>query len=308
MDVSSDAASLWAFGPEDRPVMVRNAELVLQHLTIFLGGWTIRFAGRAADSPTAPDIDLVEREDGGVTVILNGPCGYSLSFEDEFNAANGLASALIAAYVTTRSNMVCLHASSVAVGAGDDAAIAVMLGESFAGKSSTALQMAAAGHRLFGDDRLAVVADEKADQGPLRGTCLGLMPKVRLPLPPDCGPRFQAFVEGHSEICDDQAAYLRIWDDEAASFGEQAPVSAFIMLDRRDSGDSVLEPAPKGDIVRTLVANCYAPHIDAGALVPVLSGLADRVGGYRLRFSSSRDAAQAIARELNIERAETVNG
>ena len=260
MDVSSDAASLWLFGPEDMPILVRNAELVLPHLTIFLGGWAIRFAGRAVDCPTPPDIDLVEREDGGVTVVLNGPCGYSLSFDDEFNAANGLASALIAAYVTRRPRMVCLHASSVAVGAEDDAAIAVMLGESFAGKSSTALQMAAAGHRLFGDDRLAVIADERADYGQVRGICMGLMPKVRMPLPPDCGAQFQEFVEGCSEICDDQAAYLRIWDNEAASFGEQAPVSAFIMLDRRDSGDSVLEPAPKGDIVRTLVANCYAPH------------------------------------------------
>lgn len=289
--------------------MVRNAELVLPHLTVFIGGWPVHFAGRAADCPTPPDIDLVEREDGGVTVLLNGPCGYSLSFDDEFNAANGLASALIAAYVTRRPEMVCLHASSAAVGAGDDAAIAVMLGESFAGKSSTALQMAAAGHRLFGDDRLAVVADDEgAGRKPVRGICMGLMPKIRLSLPPDCGPRFQEFVERCSEICDDRAAYLRIRDNEAASFGEQAPLSAFIVLDRRESGDSFLEPAPRGDIVRALVANCYAPHIDAGALVPVLSGLADRVDGYRLRFSSSRDAAQTIARALTPERVETVNG
>jgi len=186
--------------------MVRNAELVLPHLTVFIGGWPVHFAGRAADCPTPPDIDLVEREDGGVTVLLNGRCGYSLSFDDEFNAANGLASALIAAYVTRRPEMVCLHASSAAVGAGDDAAIAVMLGESFAGKSSTALQMAAAGHRLFGDDRLAVVADDEgAGRKPVRGICMGLMPKIRLPLPPDCGPRFQEFVERCSEICDDRA-------------------------------------------------------------------------------------------------------
>lgn len=58
MVVSSDAASLWSFGPEEAPIMVRNAELVLPHLTVFLGGWAIRFADRAADSPSPPDIDV----------------------------------------------------------------------------------------------------------------------------------------------------------------------------------------------------------------------------------------------------------
>jgi hypothetical protein len=46
---------------------------------------------------TAPGIDIAEQRDGGVKIVLNGACGYELSFDDEFNTANGLASALIAA-------------------------------------------------------------------------------------------------------------------------------------------------------------------------------------------------------------------
>jgi hypothetical protein len=303
-----DAASLWSFGPEDSPVMVRNAERVLPHLTIFLGGWAVRYAGKASESDRVPDIDIAEQRDGGIKVVLNGPCGYELSFDDEFNAANGLASALIAAFVTSEPEQVCLHAASVSVGSGGNAAIAVLLGESFAGKSSTALQMAAAGYRLFGDDRLAVALDETVEEDVLNGLCMGLMPKVRLPLPPDCGARFSEFIDGNTEICDEQAAYLSIWDNEAATFGEQAPVAAFIMLDRRDSGDCVLERAPRGDIVRTLVANCYAPHIPSSALVPLLSRIAGRVDGYRLQFSSSRDAGEAIAAELKTRSAAITHG
>jgi hypothetical protein len=303
-----DAASLWSFGPEDSPVMVRNAELVLPHLTIFLGGWAVRYAGKALDADRPPDIDIAEQQDGGVKIVLNGPCGYELSFDDEFNAANGLASALIAAFVTRQPERVCLHAASIAVGSGANSTIAVLLGESLAGKSSTALQMAAAGYRLFGDDRLAVALDETVDEGALNGLCMGLMPKVRLPLPPDCGARFREFIDGNTEMCDEQAAYLSIWDNEAATFGEQAPVTAFIMLDRRDSGDCVLERAPKGDVIRTLVANCYAPHIPSSALVPLLSRIAGRIDGYRLRFSSSREAGEAIATELTARSADITHG
>jgi hypothetical protein len=224
---------------------------------------------------------------GQIAVTLHGPGGNEALFDDAFAAADGLAGALIARLVTRRPDMICFHAGSALVGAG----LVVLLGDSLAGKSSVALQLAAAGYRLFGDDRLAVRLEEGR---PPAGACLGLTPKVRLPLPPDCGDRFAEYVESFTEMRDDNAAYLKLWEGEAAAFGEDAPLASFVILDRREAGPCALSPASRPEIVKALLLNCFSPHIDARALVPAMTGLATGVGGRRLQFSSSREAAAAL--------------
>jgi hypothetical protein len=48
-------------------------------------------------------------------------------------------------------------------------------------------------------------------------------------------------------------------------------------------------------MVRALVENVHAPHIASQDLLARLAVLANRVPGYRLRFSSSRLAAERLA-------------
>ncbi len=279
--------SIWAFGHPGTEIAVRNAELLLAHLPIFLSGWPLRRLGGAGGDPA--EIDVAEMADGRIAVTLHGPGGNESVFDDAFAAANGLASALVARLVVRRDDMICFHAGSARVGPG----LVVLLGDSFAGKSSVALQMAAAGYRLFGDDRLAVRLTEEQPDSPV-GVCLGLTPKVRLPLPPDCGVRFEEYVESFTEMRDDEAAYLKLWEGEAASFGDEAPIAGFVILDRRETAESQLSSAARPDIVKALLLNCFSPHIDARTLVPALTGLAIRAEGFRLQFSSSRDAASVL--------------
>ena len=288
---SGAAPSLWAFGPDEAPVSVRNAETLLAQLTVFLGGWPVRRTGEGAGA--RPDIDVIERPDGGVTVRVAGPGGNETDCADTFEAANALAGGLIARFVAQSPNRICLHAGAARVGGG----LVILLGESLAGKSSVALQLAAAGYRLFGDDRLALEAPAAAGAG-ARGVCLGLMPKLRLPLPADCGARFAEFVDGYTELRDDEVAYLKLWDGEAAGFGEAAPVAALVVLDRREEGPTRLEPESRAAMVQALLGNCFAPHVEAARLVGLLG---DIVGGcvcHRIRFASSREAAATLSAAL----------
>lgn len=277
------APSLWRFGPDSAPVVVRNAEAVLAHLPLFLGGWPPRFAGPGDAPDAAPDIDIVERRDG-IDLVTAG-VGQRTPCTGAMEAAGALADALIGAFVARHPAMVCLNAGAALTGAG----LVVLVGAALSGKSSVALHLAAAGHRLFGDDRIAI---DLAADGSAAALCLGLLPRVRLPLPSDCGARFAEFVEGYTEIQDEAAAWLKPWAGEAATFGETAPLGVLVVLERVEGADATLTPLPPPALLRALGESAAMPRSD------LLERLAGAAPGYRLRFGSSRAAAALLAARL----------
>ena len=278
--------SPWSIGPPGKEIRVGNAEILLAQLPFFLNGWPIR---RLPDL-TAGDMDIkiTEHPNNQIEVDLAGPGALNSMFDNEFDAADGLASALVSAYVSQQSDVLCLHAGTAKIGSG----LVVLLGNSLAGKSSVAVQLASAGYRLFGDDRLAI---RVGGDGQAVGRCLGLTPKVRLPLPADCGARFAEYVESFTEIRDEETAYLKLWEGEAAVFQEEAPLTAFIILNRSEGGGANLEPASRSQIVKAMMAQSFAPQFGSQALVQALTDLATNAVGYELGFSSSHEAASLLS-------------
>lgn len=281
------APDFWWVGPDDNPVLVENAEAVMPYLPYYVAGWPLKWAG--SDPGRTPDVQVIENPDGTFQVSSTGPGGADFTFDNPYDAANGLAGGLISVFVSRDPQMVCLHAGAARVGDG----LVVVIGDSFAGKSSVALHLAVLGNRFFGDDQIAVTLEN-----PSQGMCLGLMPKVRLPLPEDCGDAFREFVDGYSSMQGDDMAYLKLWEGEAGTFGETAPVRALVFLDRGEAGDSELRPASHPELVKAMVRTAFAPHIPSPDLLAGLTRLADAAEAYHLRFSSSRDAAALLSREF----------
>lgn len=284
---ADQAPDFWWVGPEDNPVLVENAEAVMPYLPYYMAGWPLKWAGQTAER--TPDVRVIEHPDGTFQVISVGPGGADFTFDNPYDAANGLAGGLISVFVSRDPQMVCLHAGAARVGDG----LVVVIGDSFAGKSSVALHLAVLGNRFFGDDQICVTLEN-----PSQGMCLGLMPKVRLPLPDDCGDAFREFVDGYSSMQGDEMAYLKLWEGEAGTFGETAPVRALVFLDRMETGDSELRPASHPELVKAMVRTAFASHIPSPDLLAGLTRLADAAGAYHLKFSSSRDAAALLSREF----------
>jgi hypothetical protein len=260
---------------------VENADLVLAELPYFLGDWPVRWAGE--EPPPRCDIEVRERPGGQFEIA--GPGDAVEAYADALAAANGLAGALISGLIMHNADLVCAHAGAAEIGRG----LVVVLGASFAGKSSVALHLAAAGHRLFGDDRIAL------RMSAARGVCLGLMPKVRLPLPEDAGARFREFVAAYTELEGNGTAYLKPWSAEAARFGDEAALSALVLLERTAHASPTLRRAKPSEMVRALFGNVHAPHHASDELLRRLAELAGTVPGYRLTFESSRLAAERLA-------------
>lgn len=281
------APSFWWVGPEDNPLLVENAEAVMPYLPYYMAGWPLKWAGPVVDR--SPDIRVIENPDGTFQIMSTGPGGADFSFDNPYDAANGLAGGLISVFVSRDQQMVCLHAGAARVGDG----LVVVIGDSLAGKSSVALQLAVLGNRFFGDDQIAVTLEN-----PSCGMCLGLMPKVRLPLPEDCGDGFREFVDGYSSMQGEGMAYLKLWEGEAGTFGETAPVRALVFLDRMEAGDTELRPASRPELVKAMVRKAFAPHISSTDLLSGLTRLAAAADAYHLRFSSSREAAALLSGEF----------
>ena len=296
---TDEQPGFWWIGAETDPVLVENAEAVMPYLPYYLAGWTIVWAGGVA--PRTPDIRIVEQPDGTFQVLSFGPGGADFTFENPYDAANGLAGGLISVFVGRNPRMICLHAGAARI----DDGLVVVIGDSFAGKSSVALHLAVLGHRFFGDDQIGVTLDN-----PSLGLCLGLMPKVRLPLPEDCGDPFREFVEGYSSMQGDDMAYLKLWEGEASTFGDTVPVRALVFLDREDSATvddrPLLQAASRPELVKTMIRAAFAPHVASQDLLAGLTRLADAADSYHLTFSSSRDAAELLSSEFRGTPMETV--
>jgi hypothetical protein len=152
---------IWLFDPDRARISVKNAEAVLAHLPLFLAGWPLQRSESAAAAPC----DIALRADtGGIVVARAGADEHR--FAGAFEAANGLADALVSAFIVRDPRTICLRAAAAAIGRG----LALFLGEPD-DRGGVALDLAVRGYTLFGDDRIGL---RVVDAG--TGICLGLMP------------------------------------------------------------------------------------------------------------------------------------
>ena len=284
--MSSDAHGLWKFGPHETPVTIKNAEALLAYLPYHLVGWDISWVGLS--STNDPDICIEEYADGTISVSSHGPSGTDSLFENPYDAANGLARKIVHVHTTRDLNTICLNAGAVEINGG----LVVIVGDLLAEKSSVALHLSVLGYRLFGSEQIAISLGSDSI-----GTCVGLTPKVRLPLPYDCGDAFREFVEGYSSMQNEEVAYLKLWDREAADFGESAPVSALVFLDPRKAARSSIELDLNCDFVCKMASIAYAPHVNTSLLRSSLTQFVENIPSYILRFTSGREAAALISKE-----------
>jgi hypothetical protein len=286
-----DTPDFWWIGPEIAPLLVENAEAAMPYLPYYMVGWKIAWAG--ATAPRPPDVRIIEHKDGTFSIIVLGPGGVEYSFDNPYDAANGLADELVRAFVGGEPEMIGLLAGAVRIGEG----LIIVMGNSSSEISTVVLHLAVLGHRLFGDEKIALTLEN-----PPRGICLGLTPKISLPLNDDCGEAFQEFVEGYSVMQSDQLAYLKLWEGEAAVFSEQIPVRALLFLDRVDPNSGSISPeiytASRSELSKLMDQRAFARHLTPSDLTSGLSHLAETADGYRLRFSSSREAATLLSNKF----------
>jgi hypothetical protein len=286
-----EAGPLLAFAGPRRPILVSGAGALLPYLPRFLPEWPYREVG--GETVAMPDI-RVSRTPQRLQIEEGNPPRAASEHESALDAANAFTGALLAAYVEQDEALLCLHAAAAELGPG----LAVLIGDTEAGKSSLAVELARAGFRSFGDDRLLVRLDDGTAGTRDLGIAVGLPLKLRLPLPLEAPAALGAFVAQRTAARTPELVQLRLEAGEAAPFGASAPLRALVMLERKAGAAERLEPASPAAILRALLAQGYAPRLGMADRVAALAALARRVAGFRLVYAESHRAALHLAARL----------
>jgi len=281
----------WVFaGPRD-PILAIGLEPLLGELGIFLSSWPCHRVAALAPGPADVVVEVNER---GFRIQSQTTQAQEANLDKPIDAAVAVMGGLIGACLAQTDGAVCVHAGAVEVGRG----LALLIGGSQAGKSSVGLQLAARGHRFFGDDRIILQAVGGGESA--AATCLGLVPKARLPLPETCGPRYRDFIEARIFLQGEACALLHLEESLAAGFGDTQEVAAFILLDRQPKGPAALTPVSRTSVLKGLLQSASSPSLSVERIVKDMSELTRKAPGCVLSFSSSAEAARLVERKLGV--------
>ncbi|MGE0722727.1 MAG: hypothetical protein AB7O45_00045 [Alphaproteobacteria bacterium] len=266
------------FAGLDAPIGVAGPAEVLDWLAVFLD-WPV------AAAPAAPDVRVEPGGRGFRIVGGNGPDAVRTT-ATAIDAANFATAAMIEALVAADPALARVHAAALDGPAG----LVLLVGASGAGKSSIALHLARAGHRLFADDQIVL----RLAGRPVEGIALGLRPKVRRPIPASFGPSFEAFVRTRTALTTDDFLALALDATLQAPFASRRPVAAIVLVERLPEGPARLERTAAASALRRLLAETIGQPDRTAGRVAALAQLCAAVPAFQLIYADSVAAAAAL--------------
>ncbi len=193
---------------------------------------------------------------------------------------------LIDAYAEAHPRELCLHAAGSRFPDG----LVVFPAVSRAGKSVLTTELARRGVKTFGDDVVPV------DSRTLEAVSLGIVPRIRPPLPHDVEPALKRYVREHKGPGLRNRLYLALPEPVMAPCGERAPIQAIVLLERKARAKPVLEAAAPADVLETLVLQHFAELVPADRILKTFYDVVVRATCWRLRYAHVAEAAGLLVR------------
>ncbi len=161
-----------------------------------------------------------------------------------------------------------------------------------AGKSTLTVRLAMAGRRVFCDDVLPI------DTRSARGLALGIVPRLRPPLPRGSGAAFRRYVHERRGLGYGNRLYVRLKARELAPLGETARIGAVVVLSRRTSGPASIRRIDPADAMEKIVLQNYAREVPTPLILDTLARVVEGGTCWRLRYVRADDAVALLDRAL----------
>lgn len=254
-----------------KPVRLVNCESLYEHLPLAFPGWRMNVEPESGQSPV---LTLTQQNN---SYTLDGFwLPEPLLRNDMVDAICALVAELIRAYVRQDDRLLCLHGAAAEF-AGK---LVIFPSQYRAGKSILSACLAAAGVRLYCDDVLPIgLADAN-------GIAPGLAVRLREPLPDNLSTESRQYIERHNCLQGEHYLYLDLADSAMAARGQQAPVGAFVLLEREAGATPAFEEISEAEVLRQVVWQNFAREAEAPKILEVLSRLV--AGSQRLRLCYDR--------------------
>jgi hypothetical protein len=188
-------------------------------------------------------------------------------------------------YLALHRDLLCLHGAAAMIGGG----LVCFPARGHAGKSTLIAHLLHLGQRVFCDDVLAIEPDT------LRGKSLGLLPRLRAPLPRRTAPEVRKFLRDHTLFADGEWIYVDPGPSRLAKLDESAPFRALVFLERQNRSNARFETVKASEMLKELILQNIARKIKAAAIFETLHTLVRKTPRYRLIYSDPLEAAGMIA-------------
>jgi len=191
---------------------------------------------------------------------------------------------LIHAYIADNEGLLCLHCAAVKFNQG----LVVFPNTYRAGKSILSLKLVSCGGQLFTDDVLPITSHGNF------GMALGILPRLRLPLPEALGGAFSNFAFEHAGPKSDRYLYVKLSKLEQAELGTKAPIRGITILQRDTAAKPALMKVKNSTVVRDVILRNFARQNSALEIVDRLYSIAEKADCYTLRYASLDQAVELL--------------
>jgi hypothetical protein len=250
---------------------------VAQALALVLRGWQPGPA--TARGPAATTVTASRGRFRVASDYLDAPMTGLLMA----SAVCALLADIAQSWAEQRPGRLALHAAAVRSGAG----LVVLAGPARAGKSTLATRLALEpGWSLWTDDVLPLRPDGQA-------VALGILPRLRLPVPAAAGAALRDLAARACVLGDDRYGYVAV--PGQAPHGTTAPLRVLIRLDRRPGAAPCLHALPGPEALRLLMEQAIGGD---ARLLPRMMRLATDVVALRLVYDDPDSAAALLRRAL----------
>ena len=263
-----------------QPVAFTDSDSLYPYMDMVLRDWGIERCEPRND--TQPVISI-RKTDAGFerrSIWLSKPA----IFQNPVDAVCDLIVDLIHAYVSDHQGLLCLHCAAVEFNQG----LVVFPNTYRAGKSILSLKLVASGARLFTDDVLPL-----SNRGDL-GLALGILPRLRLPLPQGITPDFRDFVINRAGPQNSRYLYVKLGLNEQAVLGTAAPVRGITILQREENVKPRLVEVKKSTVVKDMVLRNFARQNPGLEILDRLYSIVENAQCCRLEYDNLEQAANLL--------------
>jgi len=285
MDRRAKKSTLFSFDGLRHPVSFYGCGEMIGVLKNVLGDWPFR---EIQDEPGAEPSIFVRMDKKGFHRESNWLSKPS-TYRDPVNAACDFIVDLVNAYVADNAGTLCLHCAAVEFPKG----LVIFPSTYRVGKSTLVCALAQAGGRVFSDDVLPITGGDN------KGMSLGILPRLRLPLPKTLSDSYRSFIGERGGERSRRFLYINL-ESELASFGETAPIAGVVILKRRPNCEPALLPAKQSVAVKAVIHRNFAREVPALDILERLGGVIRGTENYTLHYDTVEHAAALLAEKFKI--------